>query len=160
QKLAILAAWGNEPDLLILDEPVSALDPVARREFLRSLLDLASDSERTVLFSTHITSDIERVASHVAMLIDGRIGWFDELDDMKERVMRWRVRGADVLGDVLAAPGIIGGSVEGTFATLVAVDADEPARRDFERRFNAQVDVESLGLEDMFLELHGGGCSQ
>lgn len=63
QKIAILTALGNEPDLLILDEPVSSLDPLARRAFLRSLLEIARDENRTILFSTHITSDVERVAT-------------------------------------------------------------------------------------------------
>ncbi len=50
----------------MLDEPVAALDPIARREFRHSLLELTQDEQHTVLFSTHITSDLERVASHVA----------------------------------------------------------------------------------------------
>jgi ABC-2 type transport system ATP-binding protein len=65
QKLAILLALRHEPDLLILDEPVAGLDPVARRDSLRTILEIAEDEERTVLFSTHITSDLERVASRL-----------------------------------------------------------------------------------------------
>ncbi len=92
QKVAILTSLGNEPDLLILDEPVSSLDPLARRAFLKSLLEIARDEDRTILLSTHITSDVERVASHVAFLHDGRIQWFDELDVTKERIRRLRFR--------------------------------------------------------------------
>lgn len=58
---------GHHPELLILDEPVASLDPIARREFLRTLLDIAQDERHTVLFSTHITSDLDRVASHAAL---------------------------------------------------------------------------------------------
>ena len=65
-------ALGHRPDLLVLDEPVASLDPIARRDFLRSVLELTEDESRTVLFSTHITSDLERVATHVAILLDGR----------------------------------------------------------------------------------------
>ena len=53
-------ALGHEPDLLIFDEPAASLDPLARRQFLQMIIDLAEPGKRTVLFSTHITSDLER----------------------------------------------------------------------------------------------------
>ncbi len=59
QKLGILLALGHEPELLELDEPAAALDQAARREFLQTILQIAADGGRTVLFSTHITSDLE-----------------------------------------------------------------------------------------------------
>src|SRR5580698_2632097 len=73
QKVSIVLALAHRPKLLILDEPVASLDPVARRKFLESLMHATADGERTVLFSTHITSDLERIASHVAILKEGRI---------------------------------------------------------------------------------------
>ena len=75
QKVAILLALGHEPELLILDEPAASLDPLARRQFLQMIIDLAEPGKRTVLFSTHITSDLERVADRVAILKSGRIAW-------------------------------------------------------------------------------------
>jgi ABC-2 type transport system ATP-binding protein len=84
QKLLIILALGHEPDLLILDEPAAALDPEARRKFLNSILDLVKDGNRTVLFSTHITSDLERIADRVAILKDGQIVCSDGLDQLKE----------------------------------------------------------------------------
>jgi len=85
QKLAIVMALGHEPDLLILDEPAASLDPVARRQFLQRIIDLAEPGRRTVLFSTHITSDLERVADSVAILKDGRIAWHGLLEDLKQQ---------------------------------------------------------------------------
>jgi ABC-2 type transport system ATP-binding protein len=85
QKLAILTAVAYEPDLLILDEPAASLDPLARRQFLQFICDLAEPGKRTVLFSTHITSDLERVADRVAVLKDGRIVHFGMLDELKEQ---------------------------------------------------------------------------
>lgn len=85
QKLAILLAVGHEPDLLILDEPAASLDPLARRQFLQMIIDMAEPGRRTVLFSTHITSDLERVADRVAILKSGRIAWFGLLDELKEQ---------------------------------------------------------------------------
>ena len=86
QRLAIILALGHKPSLLILDEPAASLDPVGRRSFLKSLLEGNAEGEQTVLFSTHITSDLERVASHVAFLEDGRVEFFGELEELKDRV--------------------------------------------------------------------------
>ena len=85
QKVAILLALGHEPDLLILDEPAASLDPLARRRFLQMIIYLAEPGKRTVLFSTHITSDLERVADRVAILKSGRIAWHGLLDELKEQ---------------------------------------------------------------------------
>ena len=154
-KLAILAALGNEPDLLVLDEPVSSLDPVARRNFLTSLLDHSSDGERTVLFSTHITSDVERVASHVAILVDGQIGWFDELDNLKDRVKRWRVFSEQKLPSDFSLDGAIRLNVDGRSATVVVADAADQLIQEVRHRYDAEVSVEDLNLEEIFMELHG-----
>lgn len=85
QKVAIVLALGHEPELLILDEPAASLDPLARRQFLKMIIDLAEPGKRTVLFSTHITSDLERVADRVAILKSGRIVSHDVLEDLKEQ---------------------------------------------------------------------------
>jgi len=114
QKLALVLALGHHPELLILDEPVASLDPIARREFLRTLLDLAQDERHTVLFSTHITSDLDRVASHVALLQDGKITCFEELDALKDRVKRLRITAAGVLPRDFRFRGLCGRTWRGT----------------------------------------------
>src|SRR5699024_2266180 len=63
QRVDLIRALASQPDLLVLDEPAAALDPVARRELLREIALRAGESGTTVLFSTHIVSDLERVAS-------------------------------------------------------------------------------------------------
>ncbi|MES2148162.1 MAG: ABC transporter ATP-binding protein [Pseudomonadota bacterium] len=82
QRLSIIRALAHDPQLLILDEPVSALDPVGRRDFLRELIDGVIERGTTVLFSTHILSDLERVALEVAFLKDGRIVLQGSLDTL------------------------------------------------------------------------------
>lgn len=88
QRLSIIRALAHEPDLLVLDEPVGSLDPVARREFLGELVDQVSDRDTTVVFSTHILSDLERVAFDVAFLSGGRIALHAPLDELIETTRR------------------------------------------------------------------------
>jgi len=159
-KLAILSALGNDPDVLVLDEPVSSLDPVGRRDFLKSLLGHSRDRQRTILFSTHITSDLERVASHVAVLVDGQIRWFDELDNLKDRLKRWRVIGERELPADFSVEGAMHVKVDGRSATVLVADADEDAITATSQRYDAEVSVEDLNLEEIFMELHGEGVAQ
>lgn len=105
QRIALVVALGHRPELLILDEPVASLDPLGRRETLRQLIDLTQDGEHTVLFSTHILSDLERVASHIAILAGGQIVCFEELDGLKDRVKRLRLRSDRDLPQSSRSPG-------------------------------------------------------
>lgn len=83
QRLGIAQALLNKPKLLICDEPTSALDPVGRKEILDILL--AVKEQTTVLFSTHILSDIERICTDIAFINDGVIGVHGKLADIKEK---------------------------------------------------------------------------
>ncbi|OGE83988.1 MAG: hypothetical protein A2Y39_07120 [Candidatus Delongbacteria bacterium GWF2_40_14] len=85
QKVAIIMAMGHEPELYIFDEPVASLDPVARRSFIKELIDLNIESGTTMLFSTHITSDLERIAADVAILKDNELKYIGELSALKEK---------------------------------------------------------------------------
>ncbi|HEY8877682.1 MAG TPA: ABC transporter ATP-binding protein, partial [Roseateles sp.] len=86
QRLSIIRALAHEPDLLVLDEPVASLDPVGRRDFLRELVEQVLDRGTTVVFSTHILSDLERVAFNLAFLSEGRIALQAPLDELLEQV--------------------------------------------------------------------------
>ncbi len=88
QRLSIIRALAHDPDLLILDEPVSALDPVGRRDFLVELIDGVIERGTTVVFSTHILSDLERVALDVAFLKEGKIVLQGPLDTLMEDAQR------------------------------------------------------------------------
>lgn len=154
QKLGILLAIGHEPDLLILDEPAASLDPAGRREFLATVLELVHDGRRTVLFSTHITSDIERVADRVAILKDGKIIYHDELDLLKDQVKRLHVTSPRPLPEHIELPGLLRQRVQGVEAMLSVRDNVPQAVRWMEAQWQASVEVQDLNLEDIFLELH------
>ncbi|MGA2232574.1 MAG: ABC transporter ATP-binding protein [Tepidisphaeraceae bacterium] len=154
QKLAIILALGHEPDLLVLDEPAASLDPAARRDFLKAVLGVAAEGNRTVLFSTHITSDLERVADRVALLKGGVIAYDGALDELKDSLKRWHITATASLPDDLTVPGMLRKKVEGAQALITVRDATPAVLKEAEQRFGARIRVEDLTLEDIFLELH------
>jgi ABC-2 type transport system ATP-binding protein len=85
QKLSVVLALAHHPDLLILDEPVASLDPLARRDFMRELFADQPEA-RSVLISSHLLSDLERVVSHVMFLREGRIQLLDSWDALMENL--------------------------------------------------------------------------
>jgi len=99
QQLAVLLAVGFEPELLILDEPAAGLDPIARRQFLDLLLDIIQVPGRTILISSHILSDVEKIIDHVLIMDHGRILRDCALDDLREEFCQ--VRLISLSGDAL-----------------------------------------------------------
>lgn len=91
QKLAILLAIGFEPELLILDEPAAALDPVARHQFLKLLLEIIQNEGRTILISSHILSDVEKVIDHVLILDQAKLLRDCTFDELREEFLRVRL---------------------------------------------------------------------
>ena len=80
-KLMLACAFSHHAEMLVLDEPTSGLDSVSRDELLDVLLDFTSDQEHSVLFSTHITSDLEKVADYITFIYDGRILYTGRKED-------------------------------------------------------------------------------
>jgi len=87
-KLQIAAALSHHAKLLMLDEPTSGLDPVARDEICDLLREFVADETKSVLFSTHITSDLERTADYVTFIMDGAIVFTGAKDDLLEKYTR------------------------------------------------------------------------
>jgi ABC-2 type transport system ATP-binding protein len=82
-KVALALALAHQPGVLILDEPTSGLDPLVRREFLESMVDVASEG-RTVIISSHQVQEVERIADRVAILLQGKLVCHDRLEDLKQ----------------------------------------------------------------------------
>ncbi len=154
QKLALVLALGHEPDFLLLDEPVAALDPSARREFLKVVLEIAAGGNRSVLFSTHITSDLERVADRVAILQRGQISFFGELGELKDQIKRLRLVSTNTFPERFELPGILHQKIDGKNAMVTTRLITPELVDQLEAAWHATVEVQDLNLEEIFLELH------
>ena len=137
QCVAILLAVGHRPDLLVLDEPMASLDPRVRRDFLKLIGELNADNGQTVILSSHICSDIERICSHVVVLHGGRTVLDEDIDELKERVRR-----------------VVG--VQGGFARehVIAEAGDRVWLRNWGKYdLSSAIRVDDVLLEDLFLDI-------
>jgi ABC-2 type transport system ATP-binding protein len=147
QRLSIIRALAHEPELLLLDEPVASLDPAGRRDFLGELVDQVVDRQTTVVFSTHILSDLERVAIDVAFLAGGRIALHAPLDELLDSTVRLGGAPDDVQRFIAAHQ--LDALSRATRAGAPAI-----ARRRAERPMpltTPGVTVDRVTLEDLFL---------
>jgi ABC-2 type transport system ATP-binding protein len=81
-QLALTLGIAKRPELLILDEPVASLDPLARREFLQDLMEAVAEHELSVILSSHLVSDLERTCDYLVVLVDSRVRLAGELEDI------------------------------------------------------------------------------
>lgn len=153
QRLSIVRALAHEPDLLVLDEPVASLDPAGRRDFLRELVEQVLDRGTTVVFSTHILSDLERVAFNVAFMGGGRIRLQAPLDELLESTRRLAGAPAAVqsalAGATVLAEESPGDEAAGRARTVLARWADAAAIPSAGRDCR----VEPVALDDLFMAL-------
>jgi ABC-2 type transport system ATP-binding protein len=104
-RVCLLLALAHRPELLVLDEPSSGLDPVIRRDILTAIVRTTADEGRTVLFSSHLLDEVQRLADRVAILNHGRIILSDPLDTVLESFHRVTLR-FDRSSDL--APSLVG----------------------------------------------------
>ena len=120
-KLQLALALAHRPELLILDEPTSGLDPVARLEVLDIFRDFLVEQGRTILFSTHITSDLERIADHLHVIDAGRTRFAGPLPDLFEQ---WAAARGPVSALMPEAESVLVGARrngEGVFSGLIRI---------------------------------------
>ncbi|HEX3836571.1 MAG TPA: ABC transporter ATP-binding protein [Steroidobacteraceae bacterium] len=154
QKLSILLALGHEPDVLLLDEPMASLDPVSRRQFLQEIIEIASAQSRTVLFSTHIISDLERIADQIWIVRRGTVAWAGPLDDLKESVVRLTITSRAALPATLPVTAALSQQVAGQRANAVVMHWSDAEHARLRQELDADIEVEPLSLEDIFVEFH------
>jgi len=106
-RLGLIAAEAHRPDLLILDEPSSGLDPIVRRDILEAIIRTVADEGRTVIFSSHLLEEVERVSDDLAMLHHGALRFCAPLASIREQHRRIALRFAQPLAQAPAVSGAI-----------------------------------------------------
>jgi ABC-2 type transport system ATP-binding protein len=155
RKAELFLALAPDPEVLVLDDPWLGVDARVRRDFLLALLEETRERGRTVLFTSHILTDVEKVADRVAILVNGAIRTEDDMDALKARVKRIVIElRPGVSPDEVVVAGEVSRSLAGGVLTLVtsAFAPDVEAR--LADRFG-RVTVEPLNLEAAFVELTG-----
>jgi len=153
----LIAAVAHRPELLILDEPSSGLDAVVRRDILDAVVRAVADDGRTVIFSSHLLDEVERMSDHVTLMHHGRVTLSGALDDVRRGYQRSRVRFTDpfdhppVLAAALAMEGggrtwsvVHSGSLEQFHHSVLSLGGEVVESRD-------------ATLEEIFLARAGRG---
>ena len=148
-KFALAIALSHHADFIILDEPTSGLDPVFRRELLAKLSSLIQDEKKSVLFSTHLTSDLERIADYITFINQGEIVFSAAKDEILEK---WAVvkGGNDLLDETSRM--FFKGIRKREFG-FEALTSDAAEAR---RRFARNAVIEKASLEDIMFYLTRG----
>jgi ABC-2 type transport system ATP-binding protein len=148
-KFALAVALSHKAELLILDEPTSGLDPVFRRELLAKLRAFIQDEGKAVLFSTHVTSDLERIADFITLIKDGKIAFSAPRDELLDR---WAV--------VKGGPEILKPENQSLFRVVrrreYSVEALTDQAGEARRRLGRNAVIEKASLEDIMFYLTKG----
>ncbi|MEN6407348.1 MAG: ABC transporter ATP-binding protein [Thermoguttaceae bacterium] len=155
-QVALALAVSSDPELLILDDPTLGLDTVVRRDFLESLIQIIQRRGRTILFSSHILGDVERVADRIGIL-DGGVLRVDCPTDRFKQSVRKVVLEFDLdPPEMPPCPRLVSCHRVGRRLELVVVDFDEEHRRQFESLSPRSIEVMEFNLEDAFIEYTRG----
>lgn len=151
----LIAAVAHRPELLILDEPSSGLDAVVRRDILDAIVRAVADDGRTVIFSSHLLDEVERMSDHVTMINRGRVALSGGLDDVRAAYQRSRVRFAENFERPPALETAL--AIEGGGRTWSVVHSGPAEQFQHSVRARGGEIVESRGatLEEIFLARAG-----
>ncbi|MGO4697973.1 ABC transporter ATP-binding protein [Paenibacillus sp. 2TAB26] len=149
-KFSLAVALSHEAELLIMDEPTSGLDPVFRRELLDLLGDMMQDERNTIIFSTHITTDLDRIADYITFINRGKLVFNESKDEVFERY-------AIVKGDLQLLDSDIRSNFIGIRETDVGFEGLVNNRQDALQLFGNYVVFDKPSLEDIIYYTAKGG---
>jgi ABC-2 type transport system ATP-binding protein len=156
-KLSLLLAVAHDPAVLVLDEPMAGLDPLAREEFLDGVLRSICEREQTVLFSTHSLDDVQRLADTVGILYEGRLLVHRKIDELLATTKRIRATLTNGQPPAEVPANIVWQRVQGREWLMTVSDfTPETVHRISAVPGVAHVEVIDLGLEDLFKDFIRG----
>ena len=151
-QLNLSLAMAIDPELLILDDPTLGLDTVARRQFLELAIDILQQDNRTILFSSHILSDVERIADRIGILVAGKLVVDCTLEELKTRITKLRLIFPEKPPADLHLTDIINQQTQGRELVITIANLNKQKRAIIET-FNPSSYTEiPMSLEDIFIE--------
>lgn len=150
-RAGLLIALAHRPQLLVLDEPSSGLDPVVRRDILGSIIRTVADDGRTVLFSSHLLDEVERVADRVAIIHDGRILLTSAMEQLRESHRRLVLQFRKSTNDPPALDGMLDRTGCGTEWTYWCSGTPDQWRQSAESIQASILEESTLTLDEIFL---------
>jgi ABC-2 type transport system ATP-binding protein len=151
-ELNLALAMAADPELLILDDPTLGLDTVARRQFLELAIDLIQKTGRTILFSSHILSDVERLADRIGIIVAGRLVVDCELQELKNRVKKLQVLFAGEPPEDLYLTEIVNRRTQGREMVLTVANWNAQKQAILDTFRPAGCAEVPMSLEDIFIE--------
>ncbi|MHC4118385.1 MAG: ABC transporter ATP-binding protein [Planctomycetota bacterium] len=147
--LALLLALGHRPDIVILDDPTLGLDPIARKDFLRHVIELLQSNGVTVFFSSHLLYEIEPVADHIAILDQGVIVKACRTEQLRESVRKFALTPAPG-ADFAQVPGILDALRVGDNVSIALEDCDADKRARLKKMSANGMTETALNLDEIF----------
>ena len=147
--LALLLALGHRPDIVILDDPTLGLDPIARKDFLRHVIDLLQSNNVTVFFSSHLLYEIEPVADHIAILDKGIIIKSSKTEQLRESVRKFVLKPVPE-ANFSRIPGILDVLKVGDKVSITIEDCDEAKRTQLKCISANGMTEMALNLDEIF----------
>ena len=151
-KVGLVTALAPRPDLLLLDDPTSGLDPIVRREFMEQIIGTVQAEGGTVFFSSHLLHEMERVADEVAILHEGRLRLRAPLERLKAEFKRVRATYPGPAPTAVAVPGLVSLEVDGHRLVLSVREINDDILAELRRSGAETVEVVDLPLEEIFVE--------
>ncbi len=155
-QLNLSLAMATEPELLILDDPTLGLDTVARRHFLELAIEVIQKQGRTILFSSHILSDVERIADRIGIVVGGRLLVDCDLETLKTRIKKFRVIFPEQAPAELHIKELVRTRSLGREMTITAANWNERKHAMLEVFAPESIDEIPMTLEDIFIECTDG----
>jgi len=169
-QVCLVLALAHDPDLLVLDEATGGLDVVVRRQFLEHIAELASEKGKTILISSHLVHDVERVADHIAFIDKGGLVYVGKHEELKESYRQIRLTFEEEVPQPLAAvdadasttpvPGLVRSRPSGREVLLTVKDFSDVTGAACAEFSPANMEVLDMSLEDIFEAIVGNGTAQ
>ncbi|GAA0179766.1 ABC transporter ATP-binding protein [Clostridium sediminicola] len=154
-RLSLLLALCIKPEVLILDEPLSGIDPIVKSQILKLLIEETAERETTIFISSHNLSDLEKICDTIAVMNNGEIKHFSSLDNMKENFKKIQIVFKDSPPNIQDLPGVISSNTIGRVYTIVTSQY-ESFKKELEECDLILFEEIDLSLEDIFIHSLGG----